>query len=102
MDLLANIQLALQWKKARDSVYKLYTLLNKETGDAEYKERMKELQEIIKAYAVSKKMDNTVAFIELAAEVGDARFAIQILAAGYELSLNNDYTITKTDTNETT
>lgn len=95
-DYLQASQIAHRWQECRDSVWKIFTLFNKKTGDQEYYERMKELQLVIKGYAAANSKNNTEAVIEICKdEKLDMRIVMQFLAAAYDLSVGNDHTIKK-------
>lgn len=81
----------IKWKKYRDTTYSFMTRF--EPDEKKFTERMKLMQSIIKAFAEKNKLEIIPAIVKLADETEEAMFAVQILAAGYELCDGKDYTI---------
>ena len=94
IDYLAAAQVAIKWKECRDSVYKLKTIFDKENGPAKYKEDMAFLQNVIKALAAKENKSIIVTTIDMCKGKDDTS-VIYLLAAAYELTNNNDFTIKK-------
>lgn len=84
-DIFKAYDIAKKWEKCRDTVYRFYTLLDKDSGEEKYKERMKLLQAYIKACMVAERLDTIPAITHLGNMVNDGMLAAQIIAAGYDL-----------------
>ena len=92
-DILQAAELVIKWRKARNTVYRLFTVGDTE-GEAKFKERMKLLQGYIKACMVKHGLEVIPATTHLGNECGsDGMLAVQVLAAGYDLTEGKDYTI---------
>ena len=89
-DIITSVKIALKWESYRDSVKRFY-LIDKRKGEAEYIERMTLLQSIIKKYAEKKGIEHLNAIIKIS-DKEEGMFALQFLAAGYELINGSDFT----------
>lgn len=90
-DILQVAEIVIKWRKARTTVYRLFTVGDTE-GEAKFKERMKLLQGYIKACMVKHSLELIPAITHLGNEC-DGMLAVQIIAAGYDLTEGKDYTI---------
>jgi hypothetical protein len=90
--LFEAIEFSHTWKRYRDSVRSLF-LTDKENGEKDYAERMKLLQQVIKAHSEKNKIEFIPSITEITNKEEDARLKVQILAAGYELCDGVDFTI---------
>lgn len=80
-----------KWKKYRDTVHRLFTV--NEPNEDKWKSRMGFCQKTIKIYCTTHQLGTIEAVTALASKQEDPRFAVQMLAAGYELVNEIDYTL---------
>lgn len=93
-DILKAAEVAIAWGKARKACHTLFTLGDKTEGEARFRDRMKMLQGYIKGCMAKENLEVIPATTHLGNLVAsDGMLAVQILAAGYDLTVGIDYTI---------
>lgn len=89
-NLVGTIELMIKWRKARDAYKQL-----SQGNESEYKKLCSNWQEVIKLCMQKKKIEIIPAILHMVNELEEMKMDVPLglLAAGYELSNKNDFTI---------
>lgn len=100
MDAIMQIaEVAVKWKKHRDTLYKFITYGKGEAGIKEYQQGLSKIQEVIKAVMVAHNTQNEVAALLIICEevTMSGMEQLKFVVAAYELAEGNDFTNIETE-----